>query len=82
MWLVNYPLFFSSPRLLDFISNNADTLADLMDPSLARDAVDEHRREGKRLRLLSFLISLIYWKRQLAQLPALALPNGRNPTYT
>jgi hypothetical protein len=68
MWLVNYPKILRDGPLVDFITDNASILSDLMDPAMVRAAVDEHRRTGNRIKLISLLICLIFWKKQLVDL--------------
>jgi asparagine synthase (glutamine-hydrolysing) len=56
-----YPEWFADGPLAEHIRANAHQISEIIAPDTVLEILDQHRRDGSRERVLSLLLSLIYW---------------------
>jgi asparagine synthetase B (glutamine-hydrolysing) len=73
----NYPEWFRSQRVQEYVMDQAEILNSLMEPAAARAVVTEHAAIGGRTEAMAFLITMIAWLRVVRN--SLAADNQLRP---
>ena len=61
----DYPLWFTSNIVEEFIMDNGKIIEEIIDYSVINKIVKEHKIMRNRTSMLSFIITLIFWKQNI-----------------
>jgi asparagine synthase (glutamine-hydrolysing) len=61
--------WYREPVMQDYLRSHLASINDLIDPAVAEEIVDSHRRGIDRTRTVAFLLTMVHWKQVIKDLP-------------
>ncbi len=57
--------WYSTPEVQDYLHSSLPEVDDLIDDTTAKKILEEHQRTGNRTRTIAFLLTMVYWKKNI-----------------